>query len=379
MSTFCGYFNQGICQSCQWLDRDYSVQLDFKQEKLKALLNEFHSFQLLAPVPSKTIGFRNKAKMIISGTMDNPLIGLPDRDIRDCAIHHPEIVRVLKELPSLILAAKLVPYQIEERKGELKGVILYYSGQSQSLYLRIVLRSKESLDRLKKVVLKFQQKFPALSCISANIQPIPQAILEGPEEIYFTENKSISHQLNDVSFQLSPQGFVQTNQEMAIELYSTAAAWVKETGAEKFAELFSGQGAFSFFIQSQVKSALGIEINSEAVASANKAAIAKNLSHLKFVAMDAGAAQEQILKYAPDAILVNPPRRGLASAVELIKNCGARWFIYSSCNAETLASDLKQLEKFYHIRKAQVFDMFPHTEHFETLVLLEAIYSDKKV
>ncbi|EQD55780.1 23S rRNA 5-methyluridine methyltransferase [mine drainage metagenome] len=48
----------------------------------------------------------------------------------------------------------------------------------------------------------------------------------------------------------------------------------------------------------------------------------------------------------------------------------ARWLIYSSCNAETLARDRAALPGF-RARRAQVLDMFPHTAHFELLCLLE--------
>ncbi len=44
--------------------------------------------------------------------------------------------------------------------------------------------------------------------------------------------------------------------------------------------------------------------------------------------------------------------------------------LYSSCNATTLARDLAVMASFAP-RRARVFDMFPHTDHFETLVLLE--------
>ena len=78
-----------------------------------------------------------------------------------------------------------------------------------------------------------------------------------------------------------------------------------------------------------------------------------------------------ILKHKPDTILVNPPRKGLGGALELVKNSDARYVIYSSCNYETLAEDLKKMSACYQIQKIKIFDMFPQTKHFETLVLLK--------
>jgi len=153
---------------------------------------------------------------------------------------------------------------------------------------------------------------------------------------------------------------------------------VKEAAPETFMELFSGQGAFSFFIQKYVKQAVGVEINSEAVARANLTAKEMNWANLNFIAEDAANVAELVLKFNPELILVNPPRRGLGQAVEIMKKVKSEYFIYSSCNAETLAQDLVALKDHFKIVRVQIFDMFPHTEHFETLVLLKSTASYKK-
>ena len=92
---------------------------------------------------------------------------------------------------------------------------------------------------------------------------------EGEEEIFITENKSITHKAGKVLFSLGPRAFVQTNQYVAEKLYSTAAEWVKQSGHKRFMELFCGQGAFSFFCAPFIENGLGIEINPAAVEVAN--------------------------------------------------------------------------------------------------------------
>ena len=72
-----------------------------------------------------------------------------------------------------------------------------------------------------------------------------------------------------------------------------------------------------------------------------------------------------------DAIVVNPPRRGLGPELCAgIEGSGADVLIYSSCNVETLAADLARLPSFEPL-EAQLLDLFPHTAHFETLLLLK--------
>jgi 23S rRNA (uracil747-C5)-methyltransferase len=379
MKTFCSYYNQVICSSCSSIEQDYSSQVEAKNQKLKHLLADFGPFDLLAPVISAPVGFRNKAKFSITGSLDHPIIGLTGeneldqgREITNCPLHHSEINDLLKALPAFIKLANLQPYQIKLKTGELKGAIVYFSSETKEIYLRLILRSKESLDRIKKHSATLLTQFPKLTCLTANIQPVAHAILEGDEEIFFTPQHFIQHQLGEVHMTLHPQGFVQTNQEMALKLYATAAQWTLEASPSTFMELFSGQGAFSFFIQKHVKQALGVEINAEAVERANLTAKNLNLNHLSFVAQDAALVEKMVLDFNPELILVNPPRRGLAGVNQILKEVKSRYFIYSSCNAETLAQDLIQLKDHFTVVKAQVFDMFPNTDHFETLVLLES-------
>ena len=72
-----------------------------------------------------------------------------------------------------------------------------------------------------------------------------------------------------------------------------------------------------------------------------------------------------------DAIVCNPPRRGLdAATVILIQKLKPRLLIYSSCNATTLQRDIQRLGSDYQINSMQPFDMFPFTHHFEVLALL---------
>ncbi len=378
MKTFCSYYNLGTCRSCTRIEESYETQLKNKSDQLVKLLDDSSGIHFLKPVSSAPVAFRNKAKFAVTGTLDHPIIGLTGeeeldqgREILDCPLHHPEINKVIKDLPDFIRLTRLNPYRIKEKSGELKGIIVYYSSESAEMYLRLVLRSKESLDRIKKHFSTLMNLHPILTCISANIQPLAHAVLEGEEEIFFTEENFIHHQLSQVSLGLHPQGFVQTNQEVALKLYQTAKAWVKELRPDTFVELFSGQGAFSFFIQEDVKKAVGIEINPQAVMRSNQSAKDQNMNHLEFIARDATTMQQEAVQLHPDVILVNPPRRGLGKASELIREIRAPYFIYSSCNALSLKEDLDKLKDLYQIQKVQLFDMFPHTEHFETLVLLK--------
>lgn len=373
MPTFCSYYNQGICKSCDLITMDYSDQILKKETLLKQALKDIPHPEFLPTEVSALTNFRNKAKLVVTGTRDNPVIGLwgeknPDsgRELLNCELHIPVINEVLKKLPAFIRTAALDPYQIASKKGELKGIILFYSESTQETYLRFVMRSKESIDRIRKHISTLGE----IACVSVNIQPVPHAILEGEEEIFITPLKAIRHKIGNVVVSLGPRAFVQTNQIMAEKLYTTAAEWVKDNHSEKFMELFCGQGAFSFFCAPYIQNGLGIEINPDAVVEANRTAKESKLWHLKFKSADAAKVEDEIINFNPDLILVNPPRRGLAGAVHLLLRQKPETIIYSSCNHETLCEDIRQLESSYKIRRIKIFDMFANSSHFETLVEL---------
>ena len=72
----------------------------------------------------------------------------------------------------------------------------------------------------------------------------------------------------------------------------------------------------------------------------------------------------------PDLVIVNPPRRGIGqSLAEFLNKMRPHFILYPSCNAETMVKDLRSLTH-YQMEKIQLFDMFPHTSHYEVLVLL---------
>ena len=384
MPSFCSYFNSNLCRSCESIEDEYPKQIQRKEEVLQEALCFFPLPRLEPSVRSPIQGFRNRVKMMVTGTVQDPVIGLTGKESLDegqelleCPIHHPKLNELMQAMPEFIRDYQLIPYQIQERKGELKGLIAFYApGENETtgqMYLRFVLRSKECVSRIQKLFPALQARFPHLQVVSANLQPIPHAILEGPEEIFITQKKTIDYRLGAYTLQLSPQAFVQTNTVVATQLYQTAARWVEESKSEKLLELFCGQGAFSFFSASFVQEAIGIEINEDAIKTANETAALLGLKHLRFIATDAAQMTHEMQAFSPDLILVNPPRRGLGKSIEWIQKSQPKHLIYSSCAVDTLAMDLKKLESTYRVKKIQLFDLFPHTEHFETLVWLEKI------
>ena len=164
-------------------------------------------------------------------------------------------------------------------------------------------------------------------------------------------------------------------------------------------ELYSGVGGFGLALaRNSHVLVTGIETSQPAVDAANEAARRAHVAdRAVFIQADAhewvqrqqaeqekqtqqadqpqrtkqAAQQETKQASMPDAVVVNPPRRGIGHEMAAwLQESGVSHILYSSCNVATLARDLEQMPA-YSITQARVIDMFPHTPHFETVVLLK--------
>ena len=371
----CALYDAGRCRSCQWLETPYTQQLSQKQAHLQQLMASLQVANWLEPVISPPEKFRNKAKMVVSGSVERPLLGMLHRDgtpvdLCDCPLYPDSFTDVFAALRPFIARAGLTPYNVARRRGELKFILLTESRYSGELMLRFVLRSTTKLAQLKAALPELQRTLPQLAAISANIQPVPMAILEGDEEIPLTDNQALAEQLNDVPLWIRPQSFFQTNPEVAASLYATARRWVAELGVNSMWDLFCGVGGFGLHCATPDMQLTGIEISKEAIACAKRSAELMGLTRVNFAALDstAFATGEGSV---PELVVVNPPRRGIgAELCDYLTRMAPPWILYSSCNAVTMATDLARLSD-YRIVQVQLFDMFPHTAHYEVLTLLQ--------
>ena len=371
---YCALYDADRCRSCQWLDIPYPEQLDRKQETLRQLLGEQPVKRWISPAVSAQRAFRHKAKMVVSGSVERPVFGIMHRDgtpvdLCECPLYPQTFTDVFSRLKPFIAQAGLTPYNVARRRGELKFILLTQSAYSGEMMLRFVLRSDQKLPQLVRALPALREQLPQLSVISANIQPVHMAILEGEEEILLSENSSLAERLNDVPLWIRPQSFFQTNPAVASSLYATARQWVSELAIASMWDLFCGVGGFGLHCATPEMTLTGIEISAEAIACATRSAEQMGMKKVSFAALDstAFATGEGDV---PDLVLVNPPRRGIGTELcDYLSRMAPAFILYSSCNAQTMASDIARLSD-YTVEKVQLFDMFPHTAHSEVLTLL---------
>lgn len=362
----CDHFDAFRCRSCSLLEVPRPRQLGDKEAHARSLVP---ASAWLPTIAGPDSGFRNKAKMVVGGTAEAPTLGILDRaqhgvDLRDCGLHSPGLTSALEVVAGFITRADLAPYDVSRRSGELKHVLLTESPDGE-LMLRLVVRSTADESRIRKHLPWLLESLPALRVVSLNVQPSHAAVLEGEREIVLTAQSSLPMRLAGLELSLRPQGFFQTNTHVAAALYAQARDWAAALAPASVWDLYCGVGGFALACTAPGRSITGVELSVEAVAAATATAP----DGVTFVA---GDATEWALaqRSAPELVIVNPPRRGIGPALAgWLEASSTAHVIYSSCNAETLADDLARMPSLRPV-EARVLDMFPHTTHYEVIVLL---------
>ncbi len=361
----CAHHRAGRCRSCDLLGAD-----DPQSSREQWLGN------LLGLTPSPTFrgpveGFRDKIKIAVGGTVDRPVLGLlrPDlsgiEEIHDCPVQAEALNARLPELAAFITRWRLTPYDIAGRTGELKGLILSRSPATGESMVRFVLRSREALDRVRLGL----PELAAFDVVSVNLQPIPHALLEGPDEIILSQKKFLHHRsASGVTLCYSPQSFMQTNTVVADALYARAVEWLTPWRGKRVLDLFCGTGGFALHLAHQHPVA-GAELSASAIEAA-RAAADLNGAAVSFTALAAHQTLSFWTDWNPEVVVVNPPRRGLGEGLQVILKQAPEALLYSSCSPASFEQDFALLQSQYCAKRTMIFEMFPHTQHFELLTLL---------
>ncbi|WP_405217628.1 methyltransferase domain-containing protein [Agrococcus sp. Ld7] len=362
----CAYFDANRCRSCTLLPTPYALQLTEQQARIEALLP---TMAWDAPHASAVGGFRNKAKMVVAGTVAAPTLGIlaPDGsgiDLQACPLHEQPLVAAMPTLEAFVREARITPYDVPSRRGELKHLILTASPDGE-LALRLVLRSSEALPRIRKH-LDLLASLPFTS-VSANLQPEHKAVLEGEEELLLAGSGVLVMRVNDIGLRLRPRSFFQTNTAVAAALYRQASGWIDEADPESVLDLYCGVGGFALHAARAGRRVAGVEVTAEAIDAARETAAELRVD-ASFAVGDATGVDLEGAR-APELVVVNPPRRGIGSLAARLEASAVERLVYSSCNPATLARDLAAMPSLRPVR-GRVFDMFPHTEHAEVLVEL---------
>ncbi|EFJ48302.1 hypothetical protein VOLCADRAFT_60616, partial [Volvox carteri f. nagariensis] len=187
--------------------------------------------------------------------------------------------------------------------------------------------------------------------------------------------------LGGLKFRISPGSFFQTNTRQAEVLYDVVrrAAGLRPGAVDTVLDLYCGTGTIGLSLAGECRRVLGVEVLESAIEDARANAALNAISNVEFLCADAPAAAAAASPTAvttPDVVIVDPARGGLTlDAASFLSRCGARRVVYVSCNVATQARDLDRLCNGsgapFRLVSVQPVDMFPHTDHVETVAVLD--------
>ena len=221
--------------------------------------------------------------------------------------------------------------------------------------------------------------FVTVTTVGQNVNPRKTSVVLGDAEKVLYGKGYILDELCGKTYALSPRSFYQINHSQTEVLYGLAVEAAHLTGKEVVLDAYCGIGTIGLTAADHAKQIVGVELNRDAVQDAIGNAKHNGVKNARFFAADAtrwiseaAAAGERA-----DVIFMDPPREGSTPQfLDSVARMAPKRVVYVSCNPETLARDLALLtKKGYRVESSTPVDMFPHSEHIETVCLLSKLQS----
>lgn len=349
---------QSRCPGCPLGDRDYEVGLSEKGRELRAALAPYGELspELLEPrAAAVTHGYRLRAKLVSRGRA----LGLFERgshrvvDVSGCRVLSPSLTRASDAVRSLL---PLPLYGVDLRETS-EGVLVTLIAEQAGVRATLEQAARDLVERGE-----------ALSVAIAARRPGDVRLLSGEPEVVAGPREA-RHALAPTSpyGYAAHGGFVQAHAGQASYVYGAIARGLRES-MPRVLELFAGNGSLALALAQSGAEVTAVEAFSPAIALAERAAREQGLK-LRAVAMDATRFAERLEPGQFDAIVVNPPRRGLDPALRrALGRAAPRALAYVSCNPHTLARDAWHLQTLgARLAQAEPLDMIPWSDAVEVL------------
>ena len=376
------------CGGCKVMAADYREQLRFKENKVKnniekiGRVTDFELFPIIGM--EEPYFYRNKAQFPIGKDDSGQLVSgfyagrthiiIPNEK---CYLGVPENEEILAVIKTFMQEKEIEPYDEVTLNGLIRYVMIRKAFATGEIMVCIVINGTkipfmdELVDKLSKI--------KGMTSISISVNLCNTNVIMGKhiENVY--GRGYITDYIKDLKFNISPKSFFQVNPAQTEKLYEKVLEYAELTGEETVWDLYCGIGTISLFLARSAKKVYGVEIISDAIRDAKVNAKVNNITNAEFFV---GKSEEILPEYYrknggyADVIVVDPPRKGCDTALlETIAKMQPEKLVYVSCDSATLARDIRFMsEHGYELKKVQPVDMFPHTEHVESVCLLSKVH-----
>lgn len=165
-------------------------------------------------------------------------------------------------------------------------------------------------------------------------------------------------------------GFTQINPVQNAVLQQLLVGGLAGRPANAVIELFCGNGNFSFPVAPHVGKLYACDSHRGSIEAAVARAKRDGVKNIQFTTARSQNFMQDLLSQGIRAtgLILDPPRMGAIDVIHSVLEMLPLWIGYISCNLHTLARDLKSLcQGGYQFESCQPVDMFPQTEHVETI------------
>lgn len=369
----------GPCGGCDFLHMHYEEELRLKQQRVHDALTRVGGLDVpVSPIigADSLTHYRNKAIFAVGA---GGITGFYRRrshqiiPVTECFIQAESANRAAGALRAWMSAHEITAYDETTAKGLIRHLFVRHS-RGKSIFCIVATSAK--LPHQDELIQTLRRHCPEASGILLCINRDPgNVVLQGNFRTLWGEDTLIAT-LCGLDFRLSPRSFFQINPPQAERLYETARTYAGLSGEETLLDLYCGTGTITLIMARSAKHAIGAEIVAPAIADAEENARTNGIQNAEFLLGDAGEAAKQLKARGikPDVIIVDPPRKGLASEViAQIVQLAPKRIVYVSCDPATLARDLGLFaQEGYQTKEVTPVDMFPRCAHVECVALIEA-------
>ena len=378
IEPLCEHFK--YCGGCSFSHLKYKAEAELKAEKVKdAFLRIAHlepEFEDII-VSQNTERYRNKAQYPVGFDKDVVAGFYAQKshriiDSADCVLQPQEFADIVKVIKEWMVEFGIEPYDSINHTGLVRHIYIRKAFVTGQIMVCLVINGNVLPygDELCDDLMRFKE----IKSVVINENTEKTNVILGKTCTTLWGDDYIEDVLCGVKIRLSPLSFYQVNHDCAELLYKKALEYVETKGNETILDLYCGAGTIGLSMAKSVGKVIGVEIIPEAIEDAKENAKLNGIENIKFFPADAGKFMVDLANNNEqiDAVIMDPARAGsdnpfLSSLVKL----SPEKVVYVSCNPETLARDLMYLSKNgYKVKKIQPVDMFLHTDHVETVILL---------
>lgn len=363
----CAHFE--ICGGCSLQHLSAEGQVIFKQNHWLALMKKMGGGlpdEVLPPLQTEVWNYRRKARLGVKyvAKKEKTLVGFREKkhgqyiiDMHECHIldhrfqaHYQVLQNMLNQMPS----KAFIP-QIELAVGE---------------SVALVFRHLQTLTALDEMLL---DEFAKQTGFHIYLQA------KGPDSLTLfapsgaTMDMQFELPVNGLKLSFQPLDFIQVNASINDLMIKQALLLLDLKPIDRVLDLFCGLGNFSLPIASTAEFVYGIEGNALMIERAKANALAQGVENIAFQAADLQTVEaiEQFKDMNFNKVLLDPARDGAEAAVIALAKLGIKHMVYVSCHPATLARDAHILRTQFGYKMAHggVMDMFPHTNHIESMVV----------